>query len=170
MEYAEIIEEAGVTLTVNKLRTGLAMLGIIIGIGSVIALVSLGQSSQAAVSSQIQSLGANLLTVSPGSARGGFIQGGAGSATTLTLADAEVIATSPTATDIANVSPEYSKRAQVTANGKNTNTSITGVRAIYSTIHKVSVAEGVFITASDDARQRSLDQQLPAIFLERRTL
>jgi len=153
MEYTEIIEEAGITLTLNKLRTGLAMLGIIIGIGSVIALVSLGQSSQASVSNQIESLGANLLTVSPGSQRGGFVQGGFGSATTLTLADAEAIASSPTATDIANVSPEYSKRAQVTANGKNTNTSITGVRAIYSTIHKVSVAEGVFITASDDARQ-----------------
>lgn len=153
MEYTEIVEEAGITLTLNKLRTGLAMLGIIIGIGSVIALVSLGQSSQAAVSNQIESLGANILTVSPGSTRGDFVQGGFGSATTLTLADAEAIASSSTVTDVANVSPEYSKRAQVTANGKNTNTSITGVRAIYSTIHKVSVAEGVFITASDDARQ-----------------
>lgn len=156
MEFSEILDEAFGALKINKLRTGLAILGIIIGIGSVIALVSLGQSSQAAVSSQIQSLGANLLTVSPGSARGGFVQGGLGSATTLTLADAEAIATSPTAVDIANVSPEYSKRAQVTAGGKNTNTSITGVRAIYSTIHKISIAEGVFITSSDDARQAKI--------------
>jgi len=153
MEYTEIIEEAGVTLTVNKLRTGLAMLGIIIGIGSVIALVSLGQSSQAAVSNQIESLGANILTISPGSTRGGFIQGGAGSATTLTLEDAQAIVSSPSVTDVANVSPEYSRRAQVTAAGKNTNTSITGVTAIYSTIHKVSVAEGQFISDSDNARQ-----------------
>jgi putative ABC transport system permease protein len=153
MEYTEIIEEAGVTLTVNKLRTGLAMLGIIIGIGSVIALVSLGQSSQAAVSNQIESLGANILTISPGSTRGGFIQGGAGSATTLTLEDAQAIAASPNALDVANVSPEYSRRAQVTAAGKNTNTSITGVAAIYSTIHKVSVAEGQFISDNDNARQ-----------------
>ncbi len=153
MEYTEIIEEAGRTLTVNKLRTGLAMLGIVIGIGSVIALVSLGQSSQASVSNQIQSLGANLLTISPGSQRGGFVQGGVGSATTLTLADAEAILTSPTITNVANVSPEYSKRAQVTTAGKNTNTSITGVRSTYSTIHKVDVSEGVFITDSDDTRQ-----------------
>ena len=96
MDYTEIIEEAGITLTLNKLRTGLAMLGIVIGIGSVIALISLGQGSQASVDSQIQSLGANLLTVSPGSQRGGFVQGGAGSATTLTLDDANAIATSPT--------------------------------------------------------------------------
>ena len=153
MEYKEIFEEAARTLTINKLRTGLAMLGIIIGIGRVIALVSLGQSSQKSVTNQITSLGANLLTISPGSARGGFIQGGAGSATTLTLADARAIASSPTITNVANVSPEYTKRAQVTAIGKNTNTSITGVETIYSTIHKVSVSEGVFITDSDNARQ-----------------
>lgn len=153
MEYKEVIEEAGRTLTINKLRTGLAMLGIVIGIGSVIALVSLGQGSQKSVSNQIESLGANLLTISPGSQRGGFIQGGFGSATTLTLADAEAISTSPTVTDVANVSPEYSRRAQVTVAGKNTNTEIYGVKSIYSTIHKVSVSEGVFITDSDDARQ-----------------
>lgn len=153
MEYAEIIEEAARTLTINKLRTGLAMLGIVIGIGSVIALVSLGQGSQAAVSNQIQSLGANLLTVSPGSQRGGFVQGGAGSATTLTVEDAQAIATSPTVTDVSNVSPEYTRRAQVTAGGKNTNTQIVGSTPIYATVHKVSVATGQFLSDNDDARQ-----------------
>lgn len=153
MEINEIITEAIGTLRINKLRTGLAMLGIVIGIGSVIALVSLGQGSQKSVSDQIQSLGANLLTVSPGSQRGGFVQGGQGSATTLTLADAEAMLISPTVTNVANVSPEYSKRAQITANGKNTNTSVIGARPIYSTIHKISISEGVFITNSDDVRQ-----------------
>jgi putative ABC transport system permease protein len=153
MEINELITEALNTLRVNKLRTFLAVLGIVIGIGSVIALISLGQGSQAAVTSQIESLGANLLTISPGSSRGGFIQGGAGSASTLTLEDAQAISTSTTVTDVANVSPEYTRRAQVTAGGNNTNTSITGVLPIYSTIHKVNVAEGRFITASDDARQ-----------------
>ena len=66
MEYTEIIREAIGTLSINKLRTGLATLGIVIGIGSVIALVSLGQASQQAVQNQIQSLGSNLLTVIPG--------------------------------------------------------------------------------------------------------
>jgi putative ABC transport system permease protein len=163
MEYKEIIEEAARTLTINKLRTGLAMLGIVIGIGSVIALISLGQGSQAAVSNQIQSLGANLLTVSPGSSRSGFVQGGQGSATTLTLADAEAISTSTTATSIANVSPEYTKRAQVTANGKNTNTSITGVRPIYSVIHKIDIADGQFITSVDDARQAKVAVVGPSV-------
>jgi putative ABC transport system permease protein len=85
--------------------------------------------------------------------RSSFVQGGAGSATTLTLADAAAISTSSTVTDVTAVSPEYSKRAQVTAGGNNTNTSITGVEAIYSTIHKVSVSEGVFISDSDNNRQ-----------------
>jgi ABC-type antimicrobial peptide transport system permease subunit len=57
MDFLQLFEEATTTLTVNKLRTGLAILGIIIGIGSVIALISLGQSSQKAVQEQIQSLG-----------------------------------------------------------------------------------------------------------------
>lgn len=152
MEYLEIVEEAIQTLKVNKLRTALAMLGIIIGIGSVIALVSLGQGSQASVTNQIQSLGANLLTVSPGSQRGGFVQGGSGTATTLTLADAEALMSNQ-APDVINVSPEYSKRAQVTAGSKNTNTSITGVKGVYSTIHKINVSVGLFISDTDDARQ-----------------
>src|SRR4030043_2455602 len=131
MELNELIAEALNTLRVNTLRTFLAILGIVIGIGSVNALISLGQGSQASITNQIESLGANLLTISPGSTRGGFIQGGAGSANTLTLENAQAISTSTSVTNIANVSPEYSSRAQVTAEGNNTTTSITGVMAIY---------------------------------------
>ena len=124
MEYQEIVEEAFATLSLNKLRTGLAMLGIIIGIGSVIALMALGQGSQKAVANQIQSLGANLLTISPASQRGGFVQGGAGSASTLTYADALAIENSSEIVNVERVSPEFSRRAQVTTGGKNTNTQI----------------------------------------------
>jgi putative ABC transport system permease protein len=127
------------------------MLGIIIGIGSVIALVSLGQGSQAAVSNQINSLGANLLTITPGSTRGGFVQGGSGSATTLTLEDANAIANSPQISSVAAVSPEYQRRAQVTTGSKNTNTQVTGATPTYLAIHKVSIASGVFISARDVA-------------------
>ncbi len=153
MDINELIAEALNTLRVNKLRTFLAILGIVIGIGSVIALVSLGQGSQASISNQIESLGANLLTISPGSQRGGFVQGGAGSATTLTVEDAQAISTSPTVTDVANVSPEYTRRAQVTASGKNTNTEIIGATTVYETVHKVSIATGQFLTDGDNARQ-----------------
>src|SRR3984957_1257117 len=98
--------ESLTTLTVNKLRTGLAILGIVIGIGSVIALVSLGQATQQSVQNSIQSLGANLLTVIPGSTSSGAVRGAAGGGTTLTDDDAKAIQTSSTVTAIQAVSPE----------------------------------------------------------------
>ncbi len=147
MQYQEIIEEAVGTLRVNKLRTGLAALGIIIGIGSVIALLSLGQGSQKAIQNQIQSLGANLLTVMPGSQRGGgFVREGLGSATTLTLDDANAILPSGQAPDVAEVSPEYQGRSQVSAGRNNTNVSVIGVTPAYADVRKISVESGTFIS------------------------
>lgn len=151
MEYFEIISEATTTLTVNKLRTGLAILGIVIGIGSVIALISLGQASQQAVQSQIQSLGSNLLTVNPGSQSSGAVQGAQGSSTTLTNDDAEAIKTAPEVTTVTSVSPEYSGRSQVTTSTSNTNTRVIGVVPEYASIHKVNIASGIFITQTDVA-------------------
>lgn len=149
MELSELFLESLSTLTLNKMRTGLATLGIIIGIGSVIALVSLGQASQKSIESQIQSLGANLLTISPGSARSGFVSGGQGSSTTLTYDDAKAIASDTSINTIQNVSPEYSRRAQVTAGRNNTNTSITGSTPTYADIHKVTIETGTFISQRD---------------------
>ena len=149
MEYTEIITEAISTLSVNKLRTGLATLGIVIGIGSVIALVSLGQSTARAIQSQIQSLGSNLLTVRPGAINQSGVRGAAGGRTTLTLDDANAISTSPQITTVKYVSPEYEARTQVTTGGKNTNTEIMGVMPIYTTVHNVAISSGNFISQSD---------------------
>jgi putative ABC transport system permease protein len=149
MEFSEILNESLGALKVNKLRTGLAILGIIIGIGSVIALISLGEGSQKAVQNQIQSLGSNLLTISPGSQRGGFVQGGAGSATTLTYDDAKAIMNSSQITTVTNVSPEYSRRAQITAGGNNTNTQIIGVTPAYAEVRKINLTSGTFISTRD---------------------
>ncbi len=146
MELKEIITEALETLTVNKLRTGLAILGIIIGIGSVIALISLGQSSQKSIETQIQSLGSNILTVQPGSLNSGAVRGATGGVTTLTLADAEALKTATSLTTISRVSPEYTKRSQVTAGRNNTNTSIVGVESVYADIRKLTLSTGVFIS------------------------
>ena len=149
METHELIIESFATLTVNKLRTGLAILGIVIGIGSVIALVSLGQATQQSVQNQIQSLGANLLTVIPSAARSAGVQGAIGGGTTLTLDDAKAIQTSPQITTIKNVSPEISRRTQVTTGTTNTNTQIIGATSIYAEVHKVNIENGVFITEQD---------------------
>lgn len=142
----EIIAEAFGTLVVNKLRTGLATLGIVIGIGSVIALISLGQATSQSIQSQIQSLGSNLLTVQPSGQRSGGIQGAAGGGTTLTLGDADAIKNSAQVTTVANVSPEYQGRSQVTTGAANTNTQIIGVTPAYADIRKTAMAQGSFIT------------------------
>lgn len=150
MDYLEIITEAVTTLSVNKLRTGLAALGIVIGIGSVIALISLGQATQASIQNQIESLGANLLTVMPGATNTGGVRSAAGGSTTLTLADAQAIGSNQTQVpDISMVSPEVSRRAQVTAGRNNTNVQIIGVTPAYETVHKISVDSGVFVTQQD---------------------
>src|SRR5258708_732030 len=149
MDYLELLYESLATLTVNKLRTGLAMLGIIIGVGSVIALVSLGQASQQAVQSQIQSLGANLLTVSPQAVRTGAVRGAQGGGTTLTNDDAAAIANSPQITTIQSVSPEFSRRTQVTTGANNTNTQVAGVMPAYADAHKATEDTGNFISQRD---------------------
>ncbi len=145
-DFLETFQEAIGTLTVNKLRTGLATLGIVIGIGSVIALVSLGQASQQAIQSQIQSLGSNLLTVQPSGQNQGGVRGAAGGGTTLTLEDAEAIESSSQVTTVNKVSPEYSSRTQVTTGRTNTNTQVVGVKPVYAEVRKVTVQSGNFIT------------------------
>lgn len=142
------IESLG-TLTLNKIRTGLAILGIVIGIGSVITLISLGQASQKSIENNIQSLGSNLLTVHPAGQRSGGVQGAAGGGTTLTLDDAKAIESTTKITTINAVSPELQRRNQVTAGRNNTNTQIVGVYPSYAQIRKVNLTSGVFINQSD---------------------
>lgn len=156
MEIVEIFWESLGTLTLNKLRTGLAILGIVIGIGSVIALISLGQASQQAVADQIQSLGANLLTVSPSAQTTNGVRGAAGGGTTLTLDDAQAIKTSPQVTTISNVSPEVSSRAQVTAGRNNSNIQIIGVTNAYQEVHKINIDSGSFITDQDNLQMKKV--------------
>lgn len=146
-EFWELIKESVNTLRLNKMRTGLAMLGIIIGIGSVIALISIGQSSQKSVSDQIASLGTNLITVSPSFQSSGMIRGFS-TKKTLTLADAETLKSAEFSA-VKSISPEYSGRLQVVAGGNNTNTTVYGVKSTYSTIHNLKVGSGRFITDSD---------------------
>jgi putative ABC transport system permease protein len=149
MDFFELIQSSFEALLLNKVRTALAGLGIVIGIGAVIALVSLGQATQQSVQNSIQGLGANLLTISPGSTQGtGGVQGGFGSSQTLTLDDATAI-TAANFASISKVSPEVSRRGQVTAGRNNTNISIIGATANYSGVHSVTMSSGTFITDQD---------------------
>jgi putative ABC transport system permease protein len=150
MEIIELISESIMTLKTNRMRTGLAILGIVIGIASVIALISLGQASKVMIESQIQSLGANLLTVQPGAQREGAVRGAQGGQTSLTNDDAKAIAASTGITTIQTVSPELQRRAQVTTGKNNTNTQIIGATEVYASVHKIGISTGAFISARDN--------------------
>jgi putative ABC transport system permease protein len=151
MLLSDLIGETFSAIFANKVRSGLTMLGIIIGIGSVIAMVSIGQGAQGQIESSIQSIGSNLIIVMPGFARGAAQGGGAnagrGSATTLTQADADAI--SKGVSNITAVAPELSRRYQITAKGTNTNTSVIGTVAAYTSVRNVQLDSGSFITAQD---------------------
>jgi ABC-type antimicrobial peptide transport system permease subunit len=146
MRITDLLEETYSAVTVNKVRSGLTVLGIVIGIGSVIAMISVGQGAQSSIQSSIQSIGSNLLVVTPGAQRvaGAPVSAGRGSAQTLTLDDASAI--DSTVTNIIAISPEVSRRYQVTAKGTNTNTSVVGGEPDYATVHNVTMDLGSFIT------------------------
>ncbi|MBI2756377.1 MAG: ABC transporter permease [Chloroflexi bacterium] len=126
-------------LGANKLRTTLTMLGIVIGVGAVIALMSIGKGAQASVTASIQSQGTNLLFIRPGaSSQGGVRQ--AGGAPTLTIEDADAIAASiPT---VSGVAPELGTVAQLLVRGQNWNTRVTGTNDEYPTVRNTNVASG----------------------------
>ncbi|MCX6736564.1 MAG: ABC transporter permease [Candidatus Parcubacteria bacterium] len=146
MNILDIISETYTALSANKVRSGLTILGIVIGISSVIAMVAIGQGAQGTIESSIQSIGSNLVMVTPGMQRGqGYqVSAGRGSARTLTQEDADAISKDISLAKA--VAPELSGRYQVTAKGKNTNTSVTGVTPIYLSVRNAEVADGSFVT------------------------
>lgn len=145
MKTYDILHETYSSLFANKVRSGLTMLGIIIGIASVISMTAIGQGAQNSISSSINSIGANLVMVMPGAQRSfGGPSAGRGGAQSLTTSDADAISTQ--VSGVAGVVREVSSRKQVVASGTNTNTSIMGTESSYSTVRNVSIDEGDFIT------------------------
>lgn len=147
MMLTDLAKETILAVTANKTRTGLTMLGIVIGIGSVIAMVAVGQGAQKSIEESIQSIGSNLLMIQPGSVRSAGVSAGRGNAKTLTIADAEAIGSQ--IAKVKAVSPELSSRYQVTAKGQNTNTQIIGVTADYASVRSLEVDLGSFIRLKD---------------------
>ena len=146
MHISDLFEETFSAITSNKVRSSLTILGIVIGIGSVIAMISIGEGAQSSVESSIQSIGSNLIVVTPGVQRGAgvAVSAGRGSATTLTQADADAITKS--VTQVKAVAPDLTRRYQVTAPGNNTNTQVIGTVPGYLTVRNVSMDQGSFIT------------------------
>jgi len=151
MNITDLFHEIYSAITANKVRSGLTVLGIVIGIASVIAMISIGQGAQNSIQASIESMGSNLLIVRPGAQSIRGVSYGRGSIQSLTLDDAEYI--EEKALSAKAVSPEVSTRSQVTAKGTNTNTTIYGVTPEYMDVRNVQVAEGSFIS---DQNIRSL--------------
>lgn len=153
MLFTELLKMAWLSLAANKLRTFLTMLGVIIGVTSVIALVSIGMGLQKNMMDSLSRLGSNMLIVMPGSSNRGGPRGAAGSITTLTYDDAEAIETK--IKDVAHVSPTVRNSSQVVYGHENWNTSITGVVPEYAAIQSLELTSGLFFTAHDvDVRNR----------------
>jgi putative ABC transport system permease protein len=146
MNLVEGIRIALRSLSANKLRSGLTMLGIIIGVAAVIALMGVGQGAQVAIDSRIQGLGTNLLFVSPGSTNANGIRTAQGSAQTLTYADAQALNDPTNAPDVAAVAPELDTFGQVVYQGNNMNTRVVGVTPEYESVRNLAVQDGSFIT------------------------
>jgi putative ABC transport system permease protein len=131
----------------NMMRSILTALGIIIGVAAVIAMVSIGNGAKAQVEAQVASLGENVITVFPGSFSSGGMRSGWGSASTLTVDDADAIKRE--VSNVLGVTAEMRDRAQVLANGLNWNTQIMGESPDYPTIRSWPIGDGAMFTDQD---------------------
>ena len=149
MNLYESIRVAMLALAANKLRSILTMLGIIIGVGAVIALMSIGRGVEKYVTDQFASAGTNLLYIVPGQLSEGSPQERARSSRILTLSDSNAIANPLQVPDVFAVAPEVSGSAVVSKGNKDLGVSVNGVTASYQDVRSWEPAIGAFIAAID---------------------
>jgi macrolide transport system ATP-binding/permease protein len=152
---AEVLESLTMALSSifsNKLRSFLTMLGIIVGVGAVIAMIAIGQGAGAQITERISQLGANLLMVRSGAFHRGPSRSAAGSVTSLVYEDAQAIAEE--CPSVSKVDANYSRNAQVVYGNKNTNTGVNGVTPNYPDVRNFPVEQGSFVTEEDDRFMR----------------
>jgi putative ABC transport system permease protein len=131
----------------NKARSALTILGIVIGIAAVIVLIAVGEGATKTVTQNISALGSNLIVVIPGSAAGAVSQG-IGTAQTLTMSDANIL--QKQLQYVNGVSPEIVRHFQITYGSSNTNTSVIGANPIYASVHNVTINRGNFFSQQQD--------------------
>jgi macrolide transport system ATP-binding/permease protein len=142
------VESALQALRTNRMRSFLTMLGVIIGVGAVIAVVSLAQGVSENVNQRLAGLGTNVLTIIPGAPNSGGIRGAAGTTQSLTLQDAQAIQTQ--VPHIVDMSPVLNASAQVVYGDQNWNTAVRGVYPSYQTIENWQIAEGNWFSDQDE--------------------
>jgi putative ABC transport system permease protein len=146
MKLYRLFVEAIESLNANKMRSMLTVLGIVIGVAAVIAMLSIGRGAQASITSRIESMGTDLVYISPGSTNQSGVQSVAGSAGTLTLDDADALAGLPDVTAVASVTNNF---VQVVYQSQNTRTRLMGVTPGYETVSSLTLEDGEFISESD---------------------
>lgn len=132
----------------NKLRTGLTILGVVIGVAAVIAMVGLGQGASQAVQEQIRSLGNDMLFVRPGATTEAGVRSGAGTVSTLTVGDARAIARD--ARFVADVSPVRRRVVQLIYGNANWSTLVQGVTPAFPRVSSMEIESGVFFGERDE--------------------
>ena len=147
MNLSECIKVAFEGLSANKVRSGLTMLGVVIGVGAVIAMIAIGQGAKQQTMNMIQSMGTNVLTIRAGESRMGSVRGASGSGTSLTYEDA--LAIDQGCPLIVAVAPELRMNAQAKYKNMNTNTEVTGTTADYPLIRNFKVEKGRWFTDAD---------------------
>lgn len=147
MKWRKLVLVALKSIARNKMRSLLTMLGIIIGVGSVITMVALGEGSQKDIEGDVASLGTNLLMVRPGSSSSGGVRSGAGTRSSLSMDDVSRLKKS--ATLLRWVSAEIRANGQVIAGSNNWNTTVTGVAPEYLSIRNYEIASGSFFSDRD---------------------
>jgi len=151
MKFQDLMSETTIALLSNKVRSGLTVLGIVIGIASVIAMLAIGAGASNSIQSNIQSLGSNLVLVQPGAPRGVGQQVSAGRGSSQTLTNEDVTALKQgISSEASAIAPDLTARQQVVAQGTNSNTSIIGTVASYADVRSVTVSEGTFITEENN--------------------
>jgi putative ABC transport system permease protein len=150
MSWLETLRTAADAVRNHRLRSLLTMLGIVIGISSVVLTVGLGQGAQDKVRSQIDALGSNLLIVSPGSSTSsGGVRGGFGSASTLTLDDTAALENAAVAPDVAQVAPATSTNTSLVNGTTNWTTRLTGTTTNWQQVRARTLTSGRFFTGGE---------------------
>jgi putative ABC transport system permease protein len=151
MSFVDSLKVAWAGLMANKVRSGLTALGVIIGVATVVALLSIGQGATQSVTSRINQAGTNLVFVSPGNFAGrGGVAGAGGAATSLTVADAEALAEPGAVPGIVTVAPEFSRRTQVIVADANVNAQVRGVTADFFGSRELDLAQGRLLDEGDE--------------------
>jgi len=151
MSWLDTVRTGLEAIRAHRLRSGLTVLGILIGIAAVILTVGLGQGAQQAVRAQVEALGTNLLIISPGSTTSAAgVRGGLGSASTLTQADADALGSRVVAPDIAAVASTTSSSKSLQAGSTNWTTAVLGTQPSWLPVRARTVSEGRFLSADDE--------------------